>query len=178
MTAFKRMPRLPGPKEPPKPKVRAAPQLAMTDVRSPLEVRFTQTLDDEKLAKRLVKLQAQFPAATLPELVVYNWLEREHVAFEYQVELFGGRRLRGGLLPDFVIQHGANAIAIQVQGEYWHSKALKDDRDRAVNLRMLGQIVNGRRIEHVVEVWENDLYQKNLRNTVMNLAIGGSGFRV
>lgn len=157
--------------------VRSPAPPEMGEMRSALEVRFVQTLDDEKLAKRLVKLQEKFPVATLPELVVYNWLEKEHVKFEFQVELFGGRRLRGGLLPDFVVERGAGAIAWQVQGEYWHSQALKDDGDRIANLRMLGQVVRGRRIEKVVELWENDLYRKSLRNTVMSLALSGVGFR-
>lgn len=175
--SFRRMKRLPGPKSPPKPRIVQPPALAMTDVRSPLLVRFTQTLGDEKLAKRLVKLQGQFPQATLPELVVYDWLQRARLFFRYQVELFGGRRLRGGLLPDFVVFLGGVTLAWQVQGEYWHSRGLKGDADRTANLRMTGQVVEGRRIDRVVELWENDLYDRHRRRTAMNLALAGVGMR-
>lgn len=178
-SAFQRMPRLPGKAASPRAPVRspAPPAPEQTNVQDPLLVRFTDALNDEKLAKRLVKLQKQFPVATLPELVVYDWLLKEHMRFQYQVELFGGRRTRGGLLPDFVVELGSRTLAWQVQGEYWHSVGLKGDADRTANLRMLGQIVNGRRIDAVVELWETDLYQRSKRTTTLRLALSGVGMR-
>ncbi len=179
MTKFGRFPRLPGKAASPRAPVRSATPAVpeQTVVQDPLLVRFTDALDDEKLAKRLVKLQKEFPQATLPELVTYNWLQREHMRFQFQVELFGGRRVRGGLLPDFVVMMGSRTLAWQVQGEYWHSVGLKGDSDRTANLRMLGQIVNGRRIDGVVELWETDLYQRSKRTTTLRLALSGVGMR-
>lgn len=172
---MKRLPRLPGGKRERLPPIVKATTPEQTDQRSALEIRFAQALDDEKLARKLVKLQAKFPVATLPELVAYEWLQRRNIPFSFQVELFGGRRVRGGLLPDFVIEQGATALAWQIQGEYWHSVGLKDDADRTNNLRMLGQVVDGRRIEQVVELWENDIYQK--RPQVFNMGLAGIGMR-
>lgn len=129
---------------------------------------------DEKLAKRVMKLKEKYPQGTAPELIVYDWLTRQSVPFSYQAVLFGGRAQRGGLLPDFVVTYG-RTMAWQVQGEYWHSTKLKGDNDYYANLRMLGQVVDGQRIEQVVELWEDDIYHR--RPGVLWNALAGVGLR-
>ncbi len=114
---------------------------------------------NRELAKRIMSLAEKFPVATVPELICYSWLMAEGLRFDFQIELFGGRRFEGGLLPDFVV-HGGNAEAIvfQIQGQFWHSIARKGFHDQTSQWRMLGQIVNGSTISKVVEIFEDDLY--------------------
>lgn len=131
---------------------------------------------DHKLAAQIVSLQQRFPRGTVPELVVYSWLQRHGYAFDYQVELYGGRRFEGGLVPDFVIyQDRTNADVWQVQGEYWHSLSRKGFADKTNNIRMLGQIVNGATVDRVIELWEDDLYLK--RPQIFYLALAGISMR-
>ena len=159
------LPRLPGP--PPLP---TAEQFEDDALRT-LELR----IGDVTLAKRVQKLQAKYPVGSVPELIVLDWLTRNGWQHLYQHALFGGRSLRGGLLPDFVVFTGGSASAWQVQGEYWHSTKLKGDADRIANLRMLGQEVDGSRIETVVEMWEDDIYRK--RPQIFYMALAGIGLR-
>ena len=58
---------------------------------------------DRRLGKRLLGLSQRFPGGSLPEWIVYDWLTRNDVPFQYQTELYGGRQYRGGILPDFVV---------------------------------------------------------------------------
>lgn len=130
---------------------------------------------DYDLAVRLVKLQAQFPNSSLPELVTFDWLSGQQLRFFYQAQLFGGRAFRGGLLPDFVVESGGGGAAWQVQGEYWHSQGINQGKDAMANRLLLGQQVNGVRIGQVVELWENDIYHK--RPQIFFMALGGIGMR-
>lgn len=131
---------------------------------------------DRSLAAKIVSLQQKFPKGTIPELVVYEWLRRQGYSFDYQVELYGGRRFEGGLVPDFVLyQDRTNADVWQVQGEYWHSISRKGFHDQTSNLRMLGQIVNGATVKRVLSLWEDDLYLK--RPQVFYLALAGISMR-
>lgn len=131
---------------------------------------------DAALAKRIVALQARFPVGTVPELIVYDWLRKEGLRFDYQVELYGGRGFRGGLIPDFVLyQDQTNADIWQVQGDYWHSISRKGFHDQTSKWRLLGQIVNGATIKRVMELWERDLYLQ--RPQVFYLALAGLEMR-
>jgi hypothetical protein len=174
---FARLPRLRGirgtrglPRLPEPPPLPAAEQFENDALRT-LELR----IGDAALAKRVQRLQAQHPVGSVPELIVLDWLVRNNWSHLYQHSLFGGRSLRGGLLPDFVVFVGGSASVWQVQGEYWHSVKLKGDKDRNVNLRMLGQWVDGARIESVVEMWEEDIYRK--RPQIFYMALAGIGLR-
>ena len=53
------------------------------------------TLEDDKLAKQCWDLFQKWPAATLPELVMYLELMKRNVIFEYQVAILGGTGRRG-----------------------------------------------------------------------------------
>lgn len=134
---------------------------------------------DVRLAKRILRLRERYPNGTVPELVVFDWLQQQKwIDFEYQVSLWGGRRAPAGVgvVPDFVVWTDmAQAMVWQVQGEYWHTLDGKVERDRANNLRMLGQIINGARITAVVELWEDDIYSK--RSAIFAAALAGVGLR-
>lgn len=138
----------------------------------------TRLIGDEKTATRVRNLQYEFPNGTVPELVVMDWLQSNKYHYIYQGMLYGGRASAGGLLPDFVVQsNGAQGMALQVQGDYWHGKRSveKQFQDAADNLRLVGQTVGGIRISKVVGVWESDLY--NRRETAMRMALAGVSLR-
>lgn len=139
--------------------------------------RLQKLLGSESLAKKVHRLAQQYPVATIPELVVYEWLERSGYPFEFQLWLYGGRRAPSGqgLVPDFVVSPGGSPIVWQVQGEYWHSIQRKGDRDKSANLRMLAASIRGRKVSAVVELWEDDIY--NRRPQIFQSALQGVGLR-
>lgn len=118
---------------------------------------------DEAVAKRLETLERRMPQSTIPELLAYDWLKQHNYAFESQAEVSGGRRVRGGKVPDFVIQDHGIGLAWLVQGGYFHSEAFQrrfgqQDRDIIAELELKGKFVSGVRIDTVVQLWENEIY--------------------
>lgn len=131
---------------------------------------------DRELAKRIMKLAEQFPVATIPELLVYTWLQREGLKFEFQVPMFGGRNFSNGLVIDFLLyRDGTSADVLSVNGEFWHSISRKGFRDQTASLRMLGQQIRGATVARVIEIWERDLLTKY--DMVMMYAMAGISLR-
>jgi hypothetical protein len=138
----------------------------------------TRRLGDEKLAKRVLALQQEYPNGTVPELCCMDWLQTSKHTFIYQGMLYGGRAAMGGLVPDFVVDVGAlDGMAWQIQGDYWHGQRSveKQFRDQADNMRLLGQIVGGIRIGKVLGLWESDIYSR--RELVFQYALAGLSLR-
>lgn len=133
------------------------------------------TAQDAKLAKRVLEMQPQYPAASIPELITFLWLETQRIPFTFQATLYGGRRAKGGLVPDFVVQGGGGVMAWLVNGEYWHSQAVNAGKDDTAKYRLLGVTYQGRTITAVVELWEKDILRK--RPTVFQQALLGIGLR-
>ncbi len=180
-TQLRRFKRLPGAR-----KARKAPRPQLTGrdpklaERAPDQVqRLTRDLggtsQDAKLAKRVFELKPQYPAASIPELVTYLWLESQKIPYTFQATLYGGRRAKGGLVPDFIVQGGGGVLAWLVQGEYWHSEAVNAGKDDTARYRLLGQQYQGRTITAVVELWEKDVLRK--RPIVFQQALLGIGLR-
>lgn len=138
--------------------------------------RIVRILGDPKTADRVYKLKRRYPHGTLPELVVLDWLKRMHIAYNYQVQAFGGRRDRGGLVPDFLIPNHGRAMVWLVQGEYWHSIARKGFADQAAKLKLTGRWVDGYKVRQVLELWESDLYGGRAERT-LRLAMAGIELR-
>ena len=153
--------------------------LAFVDLTPPQERELARRLgdrpQDRRLAKRLLRLQEQFPQSSLPELVVLDWLRRRGVPHTYQGTLLGGRAVRGGLVPDFVVRVGGEAYVWEVQGQYWHTQIGQRSADMAKRMRYLGQVFDGLRITRVVYLWEDDIYRR--RPTIFRLAMAGIGLR-
>lgn len=126
---------------------------------------------DDGLSYRVMKLQAEHPNGTVPELVTMDWLQRQAMMYSYQVDLFGGRR--GGLIPDFVVQNGAQADAWLVQGEYFHTRHGKVAADAADKLRLRGAEFNGSRIQNVIEVWDSRILNRTQREQTFQAARAG-----
>lgn len=176
---LKRMPRLKGKKKTQLPVlVGAAPRVAEREGDELQKIIRTLggTTEASKLAKQVMALKPEYPAASLPELVTFVWLKAYNIPFTFQAMLFGGRRAKGGLVPDFVIQYGGKGMAWMIQGEYWHDRATRHgQKDTDVRLRLLGTIYKGVSISDVVELWEKDIYR--LRPRVFQYALNGIGLR-
>lgn len=175
---FQRFKRLPRAKSEKKAEFKF-PSPRQADTRPDELDQLVRLLHDDALAKRVLALKREYPGGTIPELVVYDWLRaRKWLKFDYQVSMFGGRRAAkgDGIVPDFVVFFDANyAMVWNVQGEYWHGIDSGQQRDVVARLRLLGAVVDGARIEAVVELWEDDIYNK--RQQTFDMAVAGVGLR-
>lgn len=178
-TKLKRMPRMKGAKKRKLPDMTGAdPKLA--DRQPDALQEFIRDLGgrsaDVKLAKRVFSMKQEFPAASRPELVIYCWLTDKKIPFTYQAMMFGGRRAKGGLVPDFVVNYGGMGLVWQVQGEYWHRRTSNHgQKDFANTARFIGMDYHGVRISAVVELWELDIYRQRPR--VFQYGLSGIGLR-
>jgi len=141
------------------------------DLRSEEEKELARRIGD-KNARSVMRLREKGIVGTSPELLVYQWLTKEKLPFEYQSSQMGGRLQLGGVVVDFLLGHTPGLIALQVQGEYWHKSSAEDAAGRTA---LLGQRVGGRTIKQVVSVWENDVYDRLERT--MTAAIMGREIR-
>ncbi len=147
------------------------------DVVPPDLIAAERALGDVNLAKRILKLRAQYcktTSGTIPELLVMDWLNRQHQNYLFQYPLFGGRMKQGGQVVDFAVDTGAKAIIIEVQGIYFHSTPGKVQFDEAERLALLGVQLWGKPVS-LVEVWESRLVTpvKERREAVMRAAMQG-----
>jgi hypothetical protein len=93
--------------------------------------------------------------ASLPERMVYGWLIRHKVIFDYQSPVLGGK-VAGGAVLDFVLHDRVDPIVIRIQS-YWHTGASNMFAD-AIQLSSLQEL------KYTVEdVWEWEI------NTVSRL---------
>lgn len=160
-----------------KPKEFKAPRVTNPDETSVEFDRVRRLLDgDEKQTKRVMALKRQYPDAPVTEMIVMDYLNRAGVQYVFQGSAYGGKRVHGGLIPDFVVPNKGYGMVIQVQGDYWHSIARKGFADKNVRLKLLGHWVNGIKVKTVMEVWESDLYHGKVNNT-MRLALAGISLR-
>lgn len=176
---FKRLPGARSERKQPRPNLTGAdPKIAE---REPDELtRFARDLGgtaaDYKIARRVInELKPANPAGSKPELVTYDWLESQNIRFTYQAMLYGGRRQKGGLVPDFVVESGGGLLAWLVQGEYYHNASFNDGEDLGVIMRLTGAMYQGQIIRTVVQLWERDIYRK--RPLVFQQALLGVGLR-
>ena len=133
---------------------------------------------DAPLAQRILGyMQSEIPNATLPEAITYDHLRTNGRVFRYQQWVNGGRSAKGGIVPDFLVESGGKWIVWNVQGEYWHSEALNQGKDKRQAYTLVGAIVDGLQIAYYVELWENDLYNRNRREMLWRLAYAGRGLR-
>jgi hypothetical protein len=115
--------------------------------------------DDRRaeLAWRFSKLLADNPAMTLPEALFYILLEERKISFSYQSAFDGGRAELGGVVVDFVLRMGSYAIAVLVNGDYWHTLPQQIVRDAETKEQVLGQFFEDLVIGQALEIWESTL---------------------
>lgn len=152
------------------------PQTVVVDLLTDEEGELIRLLGgDRQLARRAMRLRGQYPLASFPELITYDWLQQRNLSFTFQAKLFGGRAVRGGVVPDFLLNYGGQGMIWRIQGEYWHTRPGNRNKDLNEKIRLLGSEQNGLRIEHVIDIWEDDVYNK--RPQVFHLALAGIGLR-
>ena len=116
-----------------------------------------------KVEDPVEKAAMQGVEGTLPERIVWKWLEDEGHVYEAQQAELGGRLWVGRAVVDFVIlDMGSAPVMVRVQGDYWHGtnypeRKARDD-EQAVRLRGMGYVV--------VDLWEGELYEAARRERV------------
>ena len=116
----------------------------------------------------LEKMAMQGVSGSLPERIIWKWLEDSGHLYDVQRAFAGGRRVAGGMMLDFYVYSlGVARVVLRVQGEYWHrirpGQRSKDD-SQAFRLRAAGYIV--------VDLWEYDIYQAALADRVGRYVMG------
>ncbi len=141
----------------------------------PPEIQRLVAVMGEANARAVWRLQKRGIRGTAPELLVYDWLERKRIPFEFQSSQFGGRQIRGGVVTDFIVWVGSRPAAWRVQGMHWHSSAEARKRDDATKLRLLATWYGGQKFWAVCDLWEDAIY-RNVRK-VCEDAMRGKGSR-
>jgi len=127
-----------------------------------------------EIVMRFRSLMQEFPSITYPEAITYYLLEKRRLKFYFQSSFDGGRTEFGGLVADFIVDIGGIAIALQVQGNYWHNKPEIRERDILYNERIVGDQYAGLVITTVIEVWESKLMSCD-RDDTIERALQGEG---
>lgn len=105
---------------------------------------------------KLEKAALQGVPGTLPERIVWKWLEDNGYRYITQGAEFGGRLILGGAVVDFLVYDLAGRVTcLRVMGDYWHGpefpgRKARDDEQFA-RLTARGYLV--------VDLWESDIYQ-------------------
>lgn len=131
----------------------------------------------EKRARECWNLAQKGVQATLPELCAYAWLNRRGIAFEFQTSLMGGRQTSGGAVIDFLVMGlSSNGHYVwRIQGEYWHTMPEVELKDFVQAARLKRLKVGGIPIVEVVDLWENDVYDRH--REAFEQAEAGMGLR-
>lgn len=89
--------------------------------------------------------------ATYKALLSLGWK-----SFGFQVSVFGGRRIKGGQVLDFVLRRpSGETIVVDVRGEYFHGNtAANKAADRARELQLLA----GSSTPRLVIIWEREAH--------------------
>lgn len=137
--------------------------------------RLANQLGDEQLAKRVLALQKKWPQGTVPELIAMDYLERRRATYGFQVWVIGGRKIKGGQVLDFVVDHGRNVHIWEIQGVYWHQRQDKMAADAAQRLALMGIRIWGKPVGAVIELWDSRLATDNRskRQQVLEAAMVG-----
>lgn len=118
--------------------------------------------------ERLEAKAKQGVVGTLPERIVWLWLELSGQVFEVQKQLMGGAGLVGSSRADFVVYFLlGRPVVLRVQGAYWHGPDMMRggvDDEQAARLRGVGYVV--------VDLWEEGIYEAALAGRVEGFVMG------
>ena len=122
-------------------------------------------------ARQIAALQARGILGSVPELMVYSWLEGRSIPFEFQSAMYGGRGIKGGQVLDFILKHLPELMVWRVMGDYWHTRPGTPEQDRLERVMLLGANIGGESVSAVVDLWESDIYDR--METTMRAAMAG-----
>ena len=99
------------------------------------------------------------------EAIVFEWLTKRKIPFQFQTSLMGGFYSLGGAVCDFIVEPN---LAWRISGEYWHKTVEKigSDTIQREQLEALGYIV--------VDLWGSDLLNPDKREEALQLALQGN----
>lgn len=123
-----------------------------------------------KMAKQFLALKQQYPDATLPEGIVYQQLMADQIEFVYQQDFSSGRVFYGGAVIDFWLPSYGNVI--RCQGNFWHSKPERRERDEVSRAMLTGSFISGVRVQTVTDLWESRIQGCDRVNAI-RLAVQG-----
>lgn len=103
------------------------------------------------------------PVMSDVETIVYGWLTKREIVFNFATSLRGGFYQLGGAVVDFILPN--RMLAWRVMGEYYHRGVVKEGSDiiQKELLSELGYVV--------VDIWGDDI-EDRLEET-MRLALQG-----
>ena len=137
--------------------------------------RLTRQLGDEALAKRVLKLKKKWPDGTIPELIAADFLERRRAKYEFQKQVIGGRKIKGGQVLDFVVDQGISVHIWEIQGKYWHTRPGKKQVDEAQRMALMGIRIWGKKVSAVIEIWDSRIATDNRAKRQQALEAGLTG---
>jgi len=96
------------------------------------------------------------------EQVVFDFLTKRNIAFDFQTSLAGGLFALGGAVVDFIVEPN---LAWRIMGEYYHRGIEKTGSDTIQKemLSALGYVV--------VDIWADDI--ENRLDETLTLALQG-----
>lgn len=97
------------------------------------------------------------------ETIVYGWLTKRGIVFQFATSLRGGFYQLGGAVVDFILP--ARMLAWRVMGEYYHRGVVKEGND-IIQKELLGELGYV-----VVDIWGDDI-EDRLEHT-LTLALRG-----
>lgn len=121
-----------------------------------------------RLAAKHIGLRRIYPVITLIESILHDWLETRKLPFVYQA------RTNVGSTPDFLII--PTAVAVLVQGEYFHTAAGARAEDIREIQNLPGSSSDGIVIRSAVRIWEQDVLSQ-YRTLYFEAAVRGDEIR-
>ena len=92
------------------------------------------------------------PVAGAFEAIVSKALETMGWDFEYQKPLFGGRRVKGGLILDWLVYTRPRPTPLFGQGKYWHNLGQRPETDRIQMAKLRSRL--RRYFAGAKEIWD------------------------
>ena len=125
---------------------------------------------EREIETHLNRKRGSRPLSTLPESIVAWYLNKFRESYEEQGEIAGGRTRRNGVVIDFWLP--IRRVVILVNGDYWHGKPEKREKDLSQRQRLVNSDIGGIKIASIVVVWESGLLSCQREQHVRNALAG------
>jgi hypothetical protein len=109
---------------------------------------FAQVFDDTETTEEETGIINGQKARSVLEWRVAQSLWKLRLDFFYQYPLLGGTQRRGGYVVDFLIFVAPNNVALEVQGDRWHTTYFSPDENMR---RSIIESILGSQIKYVFE---------------------------
>jgi hypothetical protein len=109
-------------------------------------------------------LRIQGYEASEYEYRVAKALDLYKIPYRFQVDVLGGRRVRGGYVIDFIVENPIQT-AVEVLGEYWHRDQMKSDD--ALKMAIIQQMFG----RPVIQLWGGELQTQDAANNAVRSKI-------